>query len=107
MPTPFCTSHYMNRFINSKKLVEIKYTNKPPNVSMKQFEKRYELPERKGIEIEGTIRKMEKKDISTVLKLHNNQQKLYKVHYKMSQDDIIHFMLPKDEVVWTYVIEDA
>lgn len=25
----------------------------------------------------------------------------------MSQDDIIHFLFPKEEVVWTYVIEDA
>lgn len=31
MPTPFSTTHYMNRFINVKKLVLIKYTNCPPN----------------------------------------------------------------------------
>ena len=31
MPTPFVTNHYMNRFINSKKLTEIQYTHKPPN----------------------------------------------------------------------------
>ena len=107
MPTPFCTSHYMNRFINSKKLVEIKYTNKPPNMKMKQFEDRYKLPDRNSINIIGTVRAMEKRDISTVLKLHNMQQKNYKVHYKMSQDDIIHYMFPKEDVVWTYVIEDS
>jgi glycylpeptide N-tetradecanoyltransferase len=73
MPTPFCTSHYANRFINSKKLVEIKYTNKPANMTMKQFEKKYQLPDRSGIDITGNIRKMEKKDISIVLKLFNLQ----------------------------------
>ena len=71
MPTPFCSSHYMNRFINSKKLVEIKYTNKPPNMKMKHFEDKYKLPDRNTINITGTVRKMEKKDVSTVLKLHN------------------------------------
>lgn len=49
---------------------------------------------------------MEKKDVSTVLKLFNQQQSKYKVHYKMSQDDIIHHLLPKKDVVWTYVIEN-
>jgi len=34
MPTPFTTCHYMNRFINCKKLVEIKYTNKPTDMPM-------------------------------------------------------------------------
>jgi hypothetical protein len=33
---------------------------------------------------------MEKKDIATVLKLHMDQQKKYKVYYKMSQEDIVH-----------------
>ena len=48
---------------------------------------------------------MEKKDISAVLKLQNNQQKKYKIHYKMSQEDIIHYLMPNDGVNWTYVIE--
>lgn len=106
MPTPFVTNHYMNRFINSKKLVETKYTNKPQNLNMKQFEKRYQLPEQSGIQIEGQVRKMEKKDITAVLKLYKEQQEKYKMYYKFSQDDVVHFMMPKDNVVWTYVIED-
>tara|TARA_B110000305_G_C19289909_1_gene563645 strand:+ start:556 stop:1002 length:447 start_codon:yes stop_codon:yes gene_type:complete len=28
------------------------------------------------------------------------------VHYKFSQDDVVHWILPKDEVVWTWVIEN-
>ena len=43
---------------------------------------------------------------STVLKLFNMQQAKYKIHYKMSQDDIIHHLMPKENVVWTYVIEN-
>ena len=67
--------------------------------------KKHQLPKREDIEIIGDIRAMEKKDISTVLKLFNNQQSKYKVHYKMSQDDIVHHLMPKKDVVWTYVIE--
>ena len=49
---------------------------------------------------------MEKKDITAVLKLYKQQMEKYKMYYKFSQDDISYFMLPKDNVVWTYVIED-
>ena len=50
---------------------------------------------------------MEKKDISQVLKLYKQQmERCAKMYYKFSQDDISYFMLPKEGVVWTYVIED-
>ena len=49
---------------------------------------------------------MEKKDITAVLKLYKEQMEKYKMYYKFSQDDVVHFMMPKDEVVWTWVIED-
>ena len=84
MPTPFVTNNYMNRFINSKKLTEIKYTHKPPNLTMKQFVQKYKLPEQSGIKIEGNVRKMEKKDISAVLKLYKQQMEKYKMYYKFS-----------------------
>lgn len=96
----------MNRFINTKKLVEIKYTNMPQGMTMKAFEKRFKLPEKKTINIVGEIREMQKKDITDVLKLYNIQQQQYKVWYKLNQDDINHFLLPKKDVVWTYVIEN-
>lgn len=70
------------------------------------MEKRYRLPDTKSIKILGNIRIMEKKDISEVLKLFNQQQQKYKIYYKMNQDEVRHFLLPKDNVVWTYVIEN-
>lgn len=107
MPTPFVTNNYMNRFISPKKLVDIKYTFKPPNMTLKQFVQKYKLPDQSSIKIEGLVRKMEKKDISAVMKLYKQQMEKYKMYYKFSQDDISYFMLPKEGVVWTYVIEDS
>jgi glycylpeptide N-tetradecanoyltransferase len=49
---------------------------------------------------------MEKKDVSVVLKLYNDKMKNYKFYYKFSQEDVMHFLLPKENIVWTYVIED-
>ena len=64
MPTPFCTTHYMNRFMDPLKLVKIAYTSKPHNVSDKDYARRYRMPDKKGINITGTVRPMTKKDVS-------------------------------------------
>ena len=69
MPTPFVTVHYMNRFLNVQRLVDGKYTNAAPGVTMKDFEKKYRLPNRDGIKINGVIRHMTKKDLARVHKL--------------------------------------
>ena len=97
MPTPFSTSLFMNRFINSEKLCLIKYTTKPTEMTMKQFVKKHDLPKESSMNIVGNVRPMTKKDVSTVLKLFNDQQSKYKVHYKMSHDDVMHHLLPKEE----------
>lgn len=73
---------------------------------MKTFVQKYHIEKREAVKINGTIRKMEKKDIAVVLKLYNQQVAKYKVYYKFSQDEIIHWLYPKEDVVWTYVIED-
>ena len=107
MPTPFSTATFMNRFINVEKLCQIKYTSKPSHINkMSDFVKYHRLPKTESINIKGEIREMKKKDITTVLKLFNMQQATYKIHYKMSQDDIVHHLMPKENVVWTYVIEN-
>jgi glycylpeptide N-tetradecanoyltransferase len=85
----------MNRFINCKKLVEIKYTNKPTDMPMGQFEKRYRMPDKKGIKLIGNVRPMEKKDLTAVIKLYNQQVKKYQIYYKFSQEEIMHYLLPK------------
>lgn len=50
---------------------------------------------------------MQKKDVTAVLKLLQNEQKKYKFRYKYSQEDIMWYLLPKGEnLVWSYVIEN-
>lgn len=48
---------------------------------------------------------MEKKDVPAVFKLYKNQVEKYKLYFKYSQDDIMHLLLPQEDVIWTYVIE--
>jgi len=67
-PTPFARCNYYNKYLNHKKLVDVRYTGLG-NLTMQQFIKRYKLPDPKTINIEGSIRVMEKKDISMCFKL--------------------------------------
>ena len=67
--------------------------------------KKYQLPDKRTIKIVGEPRPMEKKDLVTVFKLYKNQVQNYKLFFKYSQDDIMHLLLPKDDIVWTYVID--
>jgi hypothetical protein len=94
MPTPFASSHYYNRFINSKKLAECQYCYIPPKMSLSDFEKKHKLPARDKIQIVGNIRPMVKKDVSTVHKLLQDQVEKCKIKYKMSHEDIMHHLLP-------------
>ena len=49
---------------------------------------------------------MTKKDLSRVHKLFTDQQKKYVVNSKMSQEEIMHYLMPRPGVVWTWVIEN-
>jgi len=64
------------------------------------------MPDKKFINLKGDIRLMQKKDLSIVFKLFNIQQEKYKFRYKLSQEELLQILLPKDNVVWTWVIEN-
>jgi hypothetical protein len=49
---------------------------------------------------------MVKKDVSAVHKLLQDQMSKYKIKYKMSHEDIMHHILPQEDIVWSYVIEN-
>ena len=105
MPTPFTTVMYMNRFINCYKLIDCLYTHLPGNKTISEFAKQHRLPPKHTVQIIGNVRAMEKKDLSTVYKLFMEQMAKYKMYFKYSQDDLKHLLLPKDDVIWTWVIE--
>ena len=66
--------------------------------------KRFALPERGNII--GSCRAMKSKDAASVLKLYNKQMESKKIKYKMSQEEILHYLVPRDGILWTWVIEN-
>mgnify|MGYP000849076966 FL=1 len=69
-PTPFTSCHYYNKYINHEKLIDVRYTGLGNCRSLKDFKKKYSVPKEINY-ITGTMRNMEKRDLSAVLKLHN------------------------------------
>ena len=50
---------------------------------------------------------MTEKDISKVtVALNKHLADNYKVHITFSESEVGHFLLPKDEVIWSYLVED-
>ena len=103
MPTPFGTAQYWHRNLNPKKLVDAKFSFKPNNQQMSAFVKVHKLP--KETATEG-LRRMNESDIPKVknaLNAHLDQH--YKVHITFTENEIRHYFLPRDDVIFSYVVE--
>ena len=73
---------------------------------MARYYKRTKIDGMANINIFGTPRLMEAKDLPQVYQLHKKQQERYQVSFKMSQEELGHHLMPRDEVMYTIVVEN-
>ena len=64
------------------------------------------LPDTKSFNIVGNMRQMQTKDASAVLKLYNASVAHCKIRQKMSQEELLHTLMPRDGLIWTWVVEN-
>jgi len=102
IPTPFSETLYYHRLLNVKKLVDIKFSGIPMKSNLKRQEKINKVPDEPVI---PGIRKMVKKDAKKIQPLMESFLKKYKLYNSMNDKEIKHFLMPKDDVVETYVVE--
>lgn len=104
VPKCFTKSEYYYRSINIKKLLDAEYTYLPNSkMSVGSAIKKYELPDEPII---SGFRKMEEKDIEQIYNLILEKNKKYKIYEMLNKKDIEHWLLPKNNIVYTYVLED-
>ena len=104
VPKCFTKSEYYYRSINLKKLLDAQYTYLPNSkMSVGNAIKKYELPDEPII---SGFRKMEEKDIEQIYNLILEKNKKYKVYEILNKKDIEHWLLPRNNIVYTYVLED-
>ncbi|VDC06563.1 unnamed protein product [Peniophora sp. CBMAI 1063] len=126
IPTPVSTCRYFHRTLNVPKLVDIKFTYVPRNMTLARMIKLYKVPgelklasggkgEGKG---KGGLREMEERDVQGVWELFGRYMARFDMVPEMSVEEVRHqFMSGRGvgevgknkrrdkQVVWTYVVE--
>jgi glycylpeptide N-tetradecanoyltransferase len=105
IPTPFGHATYWHRNINCKKLIDIRFSSLKAGVPLSRHIRLHKLPDEPSM---PGIRVMKAKDIEKVKDLLNNDLENHtKVHFHWSSDEVKHFLLPQQDVIYSYVVEDS
>ena len=103
LPKPFSKCEYFYRCINLKKLIEVQFTSLPGKISLGKALKNHELPNAPKI---SGFRKMIEKDLDHIYELIEKNRNKYKIYEVFSKEEIKHLILPKNNIIYTYVLED-
>lgn len=103
LPKPISVCRYYHRSLNPKKLIETGFSHLEKNRNMAKTIKYYRLPEKPLI---PGFREMKAEDVDSVQKLLNTYLEKYQVAPVFSREDVEHWFLPVDNVVYSYVVEN-
>lgn len=105
LPKPVSTCRYYHRSLNPKKLVECNFSRIPPRSTLSRMIKNYKLPEKTST---VGLREMREQDASQVRVLLNKYLSRFDFAPVFETDeDVKHWILPHEKVVWSYVVEDT
>ena len=103
LPEPIGTAQYYHRPLNFKKLLECGFTYLPPGKTVDQMDNYYKLPTKYSM----NIRPLCEKDIPRVMELFGNYMKKFQLSHQMNETEFRHWFLPRDEVIYSYVVFDG
>ena len=102
LPTPFGTATYWHRNLNPQKTVDVGFAYRPPDQTQAKFNQKHKLPT--NTYLEG-VRPMIAADVPQVsILLNTHLQQNYKVHINFSDDEVAHWLLPRDGVLKSWVV---
>ncbi|KAL0429914.1 UNVERIFIED_CONTAM: Glycylpeptide N-tetradecanoyltransferase 1 [Sesamum radiatum] len=102
LPTPITTCQYWHRSLNPKKLIDVGFSRLGARMTMSRTIKLYKLPDQTAT---PGFRKMEPHDVPAVTRLLRNYLKQFVVAPDFDEDDVEHWLLPKEDVVDSYLVE--
>ncbi|KAI6240079.1 Glycylpeptide N-tetradecanoyltransferase [Aphelenchoides fujianensis] len=103
LPKPITVSRYWHRSLNPKKLIECHFSRLNRNKTLQWTIKHYMLPK----ETAAPLIKLEERHLESAFKLLTDYLKKFKLFPVFELNEFSHFFLPRDKVVYSYVIEDA
>ncbi|XAR54533.1 Glycylpeptide N-tetradecanoyltransferase [Bertholletia excelsa] len=102
LPTPISTCQYWHRSLNPKKLIDVGFSRLGARMTMSRTIKLYKLPESTAT---PGFRKMEPHDVPGITRLLRNYLSQFYVAPDFDENDVEHWLLPKENVVDSYVVE--
>ena len=104
LPKPIAVCRYWHRSLNPKKLIEIGFSRLGQNMTMHRTIKFYKM---EPSELSTGIRPMTAADVPAVTALLRTYLARFAYAPDMSEDDVTHLLLPRHDVVYTYVREST
>lgn len=102
LPTPISTCQYWHRSLNPKKLIDVGFSRLGARMTMSRTIKLYKLPEST---VTPGFRKMELHDVPAVTRLLKTYLSQFAVAPDFDENDVEHWLLPKEDVVDSYLVE--
>jgi len=104
LPRPVSECRYYHRSLNPKKLIDVGFSHLGPRMTMARTIKLYKVPEKPQC---AGIRQMEPKDVPRVFELVSGHLSQFALHPEFKEDELGHWMLPREGVTFSYVIENS
>lgn len=103
LPRPVTSSRYYHRSLNPKKLIEVGFSRLQPRMTMARTIKLYSVKPETCV---PGIRELRKEDVPAVHSLLTEYNHQFNLNADMGKDEVAHWLLPREEVVYSYVVED-
>ena len=103
LPRPISSSFYFHRSLNPKKLIDVGFSRLSPRMTMARTIKLYAL---KSETSTPGIRPMEARDVPMARNLLAKYFEKYNLYTNFSEDEFAHWLLPREGVIYSYVVED-
>eukprot|EP00331_Platyophrya_macrostoma_P001006 CAMPEP_0176406110 /NCGR_PEP_ID=MMETSP0127-20121128/696_1 /TAXON_ID=938130 /ORGANISM="Platyophrya macrostoma, Strain WH" /LENGTH=399 /DNA_ID=CAMNT_0017785213 /DNA_START=66 /DNA_END=1262 /DNA_ORIENTATION=+ len=107
LPTPFASAQYFHRSLNPEKLVAIRFSRIP--AQYEKFQNPMQMMKRTYAVAKSSvkgIRPMEAADVPAVCSMLRATLSRFHVAPVFSEDEVRHWFIPQEGVVYSYVVED-
>jgi len=104
LPRPVSECRYYHRSLNPKKLIDVGFSHLGPRMTMARTIKLYKVPEQPQL---PGIRPMEKQDMPRVFELVAGYLSQFTLHPEFKEDELAHWILPREGVIFSYVREGS
>ncbi|KFH15497.1 myristoyl CoA:protein N-myristoyltransferase, partial [Toxoplasma gondii MAS] len=100
LPTPVAQCRYWHRSLNPKKLIEVGFSGLSERMTISRSIKLYRVKE--SLSTPG-LRPAKPEDVPHIHKLLSNYLRNFKLHCEFTQEEVAHWLLPREGVVHVYV----